>query len=78
MYAFKLIYVSAIFLLALVQGVVSQDIEGVPLGGSCETIAGPVCIETMEIFMLLIIVTLFSTETLYVFAHFFYVVTLTV
>ncbi|KAJ6564872.1 hypothetical protein DFH09DRAFT_1158025 [Mycena vulgaris] len=34
MYAFKFVYVSAIFLLALVQGVVSQDIEPVPLGGS--------------------------------------------
>ncbi|KAJ6562703.1 hypothetical protein DFH09DRAFT_1159435 [Mycena vulgaris] len=55
MYAFKFVYVSAIFLLALVQGVVSQDIEPVPLGGSCETILGPVCIETMRIFMLLTI-----------------------
>ncbi|KAJ7856037.1 hypothetical protein B0H13DRAFT_2079113 [Mycena leptocephala] len=53
MYAFKLVSVSAIFLLALVQGTVSQGVEGVPLGGSCETIAGPVCIETMEILMLL-------------------------
>ncbi|KAJ6572502.1 hypothetical protein DFH09DRAFT_1312785 [Mycena vulgaris] len=41
MYASKFIYVSAIVLLALVQGVVSQGVEPVPLGGSCETIAGP-------------------------------------
>ncbi|KAJ7263789.1 hypothetical protein C8J57DRAFT_1718823 [Mycena rebaudengoi] len=37
MYAFKFVSVSAIFLLALVQGAVSQ---GVPLGGSCVTIVG--------------------------------------
>ncbi|KAJ7856039.1 hypothetical protein B0H13DRAFT_2006219 [Mycena leptocephala] len=49
MYTFKLVSVSAIFLLVLVQGVVSQ----VPLGGSCETIVGFVCIDTMQIFMLL-------------------------
>ncbi|KAJ7856036.1 hypothetical protein B0H13DRAFT_2079104 [Mycena leptocephala] len=52
MYTFKLISISAIFLLAFVQGVVSQD-EGVPVGGSCVTIAGFVCTETMEILMLL-------------------------
>ncbi|KAJ7876419.1 hypothetical protein B0H13DRAFT_2055152 [Mycena leptocephala] len=47
MYAFNFLSVSAIFLLALVQGVVTQDVEPVPKGGLCETIAGPVCIETM-------------------------------
>ncbi|KAJ7856031.1 hypothetical protein B0H13DRAFT_1178903 [Mycena leptocephala] len=70
MYTFKLVSVSAIFLLALMPGVVSQEVEGVPLGGSCktplpyleyllnryllgETKIGFVCIETMEIFVLL-------------------------
>ncbi|KAJ7886882.1 hypothetical protein B0H14DRAFT_2563188 [Mycena olivaceomarginata] len=58
MYAFKFVSVSATFLLALVQGVVSQDAEPVPQGGLCETIAGP--------------------RTCKFFAHFFYVVALTV
>ncbi|KAJ7257364.1 hypothetical protein C8J57DRAFT_1235082 [Mycena rebaudengoi] len=39
MYALK--FVSAIFFLALVQCVVSQDVDLVPEGGLCETIAGP-------------------------------------
>lgn len=42
------------------------------------TIVGSVCIETMWIAMLLTAVTLSSTETLHVFAQFFYAVTLTV
>ncbi|KAJ7455478.1 hypothetical protein FB451DRAFT_1564909 [Mycena latifolia] len=50
MYAFKFVSVSAIFLLALVQGAVSQ---GVPSGGSCVTIAGFVCIGHKRISMLL-------------------------
>ncbi|KAF7358395.1 hypothetical protein MVEN_00889600 [Mycena venus] len=78
MYTFKFFSFSAIFLFALVQGVVSQDAEPVPQGGLCDTIAGPVCIETMWIFMLLTAVTLSSTETLHVFAHLFYIVMLTV
>ncbi|KAJ7482473.1 hypothetical protein FB451DRAFT_120277 [Mycena latifolia] len=41
MHAFKFVSVSAIFFLALAQGVVSQEVEPVPKGGSCETIAGP-------------------------------------
>ncbi|KAJ7126857.1 hypothetical protein C8R44DRAFT_979612 [Mycena epipterygia] len=39
MHAFRFISVSAVFLLALAQGVVSQD-EPVALGGTCETIVG--------------------------------------
>ncbi|KAF7358427.1 hypothetical protein MVEN_00893200 [Mycena venus] len=46
MYAFKFVSVSAIFLLALVQGAVSQ---GVPSGGLCVTIAGfKACAEGLE------------------------------
>ncbi|KAJ7855405.1 hypothetical protein B0H13DRAFT_2079699 [Mycena leptocephala] len=57
MYAFNFLSVSAIFLriLALVQGVVTQDVEPVPKDGLCETIAGPVCIETMWNFIFLTI-----------------------
>jgi hypothetical protein len=72
MYAFNFLSVSAIFLLALVQGVATQDVEPVPKGGLCrhhalfleyllnrlllgETIAGPVCIETMWNFIFLTI-----------------------
>ncbi|KAJ7842507.1 hypothetical protein B0H13DRAFT_2676556 [Mycena leptocephala] len=41
MYAFNFLSVSTIFLLALAQGVATQDVKPVPKGGLCETIAGP-------------------------------------
>ncbi|KAJ6562150.1 hypothetical protein B0H19DRAFT_1143705 [Mycena capillaripes] len=40
MHAFKFISVSAIFLLALMQGAVAQYGDLVPLGGLCVSIAG--------------------------------------
>ncbi|KAK7039468.1 hypothetical protein R3P38DRAFT_2899696 [Favolaschia claudopus] len=40
MYAFKYVSLSAVFLLALLQGAVSQPTELVPIGGQCGTIIG--------------------------------------
>ncbi|KAJ7798523.1 hypothetical protein B0H14DRAFT_2617786 [Mycena olivaceomarginata] len=82
MYAFKFVSVSATFLLALVQSVVSQDAEPVPQGGLCETIAGPrTCAEGLKCCILGPDNGMCNhrwLQTLHVFAQFFYAVTLTV
>ncbi|KAJ7819160.1 hypothetical protein B0H13DRAFT_2131839 [Mycena leptocephala] len=51
MHAFKFISVSAVFLLALVQDAVSQDVEPVPLGGQCGSFIGTVCMNTVWILL---------------------------